>query len=184
MVELFNLFEELPTSYPDAPAGLSEAAAALDADMIWQRIESYVAHRWTPRTATWMLVGDGNWLPNLTPVTISTFEYWDGGNDAYVSVSPRPGAFGGFLLEGRVGTEWKITGSVGGGATVPATVNEAFRRLAEYLADDRGDPSGASDFSMNIGGEISESHRRSAQWVARAMQLSGAADLLRPFRKV
>jgi hypothetical protein len=41
--------EGVPGDYPVAPSGLSTAAAALDAQMIWQRIEAYVAHRWHER---------------------------------------------------------------------------------------------------------------------------------------
>ena len=48
-----------------ARSALSTAAAALDADMIWQRIEAYIAHRWTERDVTWIVEGPGEWHPPL-----------------------------------------------------------------------------------------------------------------------
>lgn len=38
-VDILKQFEAVPASYPNAPAGLSPDAAALDADMLWARIE-------------------------------------------------------------------------------------------------------------------------------------------------
>ena len=64
----------------------------------------------------------------------------------------------------------------------PAAVSEAFRRLAEYMADDT-DRAGVSSYSVNMGGAIQESYQRSAAHAARALQNSGAADLLRPYRR-
>ncbi len=69
-----------------------------------------------------------------------------------------------------------------GGGDVPAAVKEAYRRLAEYLADEP-DRSGVSSYSANLGGAIEESYQRNSAWVARAMDLSGAADLLRPYKR-
>ncbi|TQE95020.1 MAG: hypothetical protein FKY71_17400 [Spiribacter salinus] len=71
---------------------------------------------------------------------------------------------------------------VEGGGDVPAAVSEAFRRLAEYLTD-ATDRAGVSSYSVNMGGAIEESYQRNPAWVARAMELSGAADLLRPYKR-
>lgn len=76
---------------------------------------------------------------------------------------------------------YRFTATVGGG-DVPAAVSEAFRRLAEYLADDP-ERSGASSYSVNMGGAIEESFNRNPAWIARALDLSGAADLLRPYKR-
>ena len=59
MIDLIKQFEAVPADYPDAPAGLSTAAAALDAAMIWARIEAYTSHRWTVREVVWTLTGGG-----------------------------------------------------------------------------------------------------------------------------
>ena len=55
--------EAVPEAYPDVPDDSSTAAAALDADMMWQRIEAYIAHRWTERDVTWVVEGPGDWHP-------------------------------------------------------------------------------------------------------------------------
>jgi hypothetical protein len=87
----------------------------------------------------------------------------------------------------RVGLRWSVSVHrlcVGGG-TVPAAVNEAYRRLAEYLASTDDAPAGASDYSAGLGsGAITESFSRAPTWVARALINSGAADLLRPYRRL
>jgi hypothetical protein len=77
-VDILKQFEAVPVAYPDAPSGLSPDAAALDADMIWARIEDYCAHRWTPREVVWTLLGDGGdqWHPPLTPVVSREGHVW------------------------------------------------------------------------------------------------------------
>ncbi|PTQ72736.1 hypothetical protein [Celeribacter persicus] len=170
--------EEIPASYPDAPANLSAAAAALDTDAIWQRIEAYCSRRWTTREVVWIVEDNGDWCPPLSPLTITSEEVWNGegwetATDLYAS------PYGGY----RLTTEGphRFTGTAGG-VDVPAAVSEAFRRLAEYLADEP-DRAGVSSYSVNMGGAIEESYQRNPAWVARAMELSGAADLLRPWKR-
>ena len=169
--------EAIPASYPASPAGLSTAAAALDADAIWQRIEAYCATRWTEREVVWIVEEEGDWSPPLYPLEITAEEVWSDNawGEATVYASP----YGGYLLttEGP----YRFTATVGGG-DVPAAVSEAFRRLAEYLADEP-DRAGVSSYSTNLGGAIEESYQRNPAWIARAMDLSGAADLLRPYKR-
>ena len=69
--------EVIPATYP-AVTGLSVAAAALDPAMIWQRIEDYIAYRWTARAVVWTVEGPGEWEPPLTPSTVSAVEVWGG----------------------------------------------------------------------------------------------------------
>ncbi len=168
--------ESAPAAYPDAPAGLSTAAAAL-ADTVWQRIEAYTAHRWSERAVVWTVEGCGAWQPPLTPATITTVEIWRA--DAWETVTLSPSPMGGYCLPG--GT-YRFTGTAGGGA-VPPAVQEAFRRLAEYLAADRGTP-GATSERVEIDGVMTKETSRAATWMARAMANSGAGDLLRPYRRV
>jgi hypothetical protein len=167
--------ESAPASYPAKPIGLSAAAAALDAAMIWQRIEGYTAHRYTPRAIVWVVEGCGSWTPPLMPATIETFEQWIGGawEEAVLSASP----LGGYCLPSRA--MYRFSGSVGGGA-VPAIVSEAYRRLAEYLASatSAAHPGVRQSAIEGIG-----SHTYDATAVARAMERSGAGDLLRTYRR-
>lgn len=169
--------EGLPESYPDTPEGLLSAqAAALDVEFLWDRIEEYIAHRWTEREVVWIVLGPGEFVPDLTPATLTLQEVW--GGKAYSETSLDPSPLGGVMLPAE--GHYRFTGSVGGG-TVPAGVWEAFRRLAEY-ASERPERHGASNGSTTIG-PISEDFVRSAKWIAQAMQLSGAADLLRNYRR-
>ncbi|MBZ9710540.1 hypothetical protein LB543_27975 [Mesorhizobium sp. ESP7-2] len=167
--------ESVPEAYPVRPDGLSAAAAAIDPDVIWQRIEAYVAYRWSERDVEWIVEGCGDWSPPLAPATIATVEIWQG--DAWETVTLSPSAVGGYCLRG--GT-YRFAGTVGG--DVPAAVLEAFRRLAEYMAADTGNP-GATSERIEIPGVQTTEISRSAPWMARAMQNSGAGDLLRAYRR-
>ena len=176
MIDLIKQFEAVPDDYPDTPSGLSTAAAALDADMIWARIEDYTAYRFSVREVVWTLTGNGGdqFNPRLTPVVSSVAHFW---GDDWEDVTLANGPLGICLpFDGT----YRITAQVGGG-DVPAPVSEAFRRLAEYLADDPG-TAGASSTSVSIG-PIEESLNRAPTWLARAMQYSGAGDLLRSYRR-
>ena len=177
MVEILKRQEAIPASFPSRPAGLSIAAAMLDADAIWQRIESYISHRWTPREVIWTVTGPGSFEPDLAPATITAQEVWDGVAWQPASLSASP--LDGFLLD--AGGPYRFTADVGDG-DVPAGVNEAYRRLAGYLTD-ATDRAGVSSYSVSLGGEIKESYDRDAAFIAKAIQLSGAADLLRPYRR-
>jgi hypothetical protein len=173
--------EELPESYPDlgSPSPLSEAAQAFDSAFIWQRLEAYVAHRWTPRDVTWIVEGMGEWTPPLSPAAIEMVHVWrDGWEIAEVPNSP----MGGLYLTGH--GQYRIVAEVGGGSPAPAlpeAVREAFRRVAEYMAAKPGKP-GASREALTVG-SISLVHSRDPAFMAKALQNSGAADLLRSFRR-
>jgi hypothetical protein len=177
MATTLKQIEASPASYPDAPVGLSAAAAALDADMIWQRIESYIAHRWTDREVIWTVEGSGDWSASLTPATVTAVEIWQ--DNTWAATTPDASFLGGFDLPSE--GPYRITADVGSG-TPPAGVLEAFRRLAEYMADATGGPSGAASQNTSIG-PITTSYDRNPAWLAKAMQLSGAGDLLRPYRR-
>ena len=175
MVVTLKQTEAVPASYPATPSGLSAAAVALPAQMIWQRIEAYISARWTARAVVWTVEGPGEWVALLSPATISLVEEWTG--TAWQTATPDGSPLGGYELEDKT---YRLTASVGGG-TVPAAVNEAFRRLAEYMAADVG-VAGAASEKQDVG-PVSVEHSRNPAWMARAMINSGAADLLRPFRR-
>ena len=150
--------------------------------MIWQRIEAYTAGRYTLRDVTWLVEGKGHWDFPLKPATLTSAEQWTG--EAWESVTLSPGPYGYCLPE--MGP-YRIVASVGGG-NVPEMVQQAFKRLAEYLAPGQPDNilfgrPGASSHTGKVG-EMEESYERSPAWQAKAMQYSGAADLLRTFRRM
>jgi hypothetical protein len=150
----------------------------LNPDFLWQRIEAWVTDRWSPRSVVWIVEGPGEWVPPLQPATIETVEKWVGADYQAVVAKGSPG--GGLELAELA--HYRITGTVGEGP-VPAAVDEAFRRLAHFLAAQERDKAGLSSYSVNIGGAIQESWRRDRQTVARALEYSGAADVLRRFRR-
>ena len=175
--------EAAPASYPGISyAGFSTEATAIGPGLIWERIEAYTRRRFSTRVVTWIVEGCGEWAPPLAPATVSTTEVWE--NDAWAAFTPTPGPLGGYRFDGR--GPYRITANVGGG-TVPAAVQEAFQRLAEYFADARESAStrgtaGVVKADVTIG-QLSEMTTRSPAWAAKAMELSGAGDLLRPYRR-
>ncbi|WP_425050747.1 hypothetical protein [Psychromarinibacter sp. S121] len=168
--------EATPAAYPAAPGNLSPAAAALDAAPIWQRIEAYCRMRWTLREVVWTVEGGDAWEPPLSPANVTEIEVWE--NGSWVRCTPAASPWGDYELPGFA---YRVTAEVGSG-DVPAVVSEAFRRLAEYLADEP-DRSAASSFSHAVPGVLEETYERNPAWIARAMELSGAADLLRPYKR-
>lgn len=175
-MEILQRDEAVPASYPAVPSGLSLEAMMLNARALWARIEAHTAHRFTTREVVWTVEGPGEFKPDLQPATITAREVWDG--VAWITASLSDGPLGGVLLNGE--GPYRFTADVGGG-DVPAPVSEAYRRLAEYLAED-GNPAGASSYSYRLG-DVEETTQRSPAHVARALQNSGAADLLRRYRR-
>lgn len=182
-MEILKQMESAPDSYPTVE-GLSDEAADLDTDAIWQRIETYTAYRFVERDVVWTIEGvedEAVTLP-LTPVVSQSVEKWEGG--AWVAVTLPDGPLGHVLPSDGV---FRVTAQVGA-EPVPPAVSEAFRRLAEYSVDMgkdsmlTGHPS-HTDHTAEIGSSVRESYSRYATWAARAIQLSGAADLLRPYRR-
>lgn len=168
--------EAAPESYPT-----TSPAVTLN-DVAWQRIESYIAHRYTSRAVIWTVEGPGEWHPPLAPASVSTVEVWSRAGEwetATLDASP----LGGYHLPCT--GPYRFAAAVGGGSpapVVPAVVWEAVKRLAAYLNAKTGKP-GASSESITAG-SISINHRRSESWMASALQNSGAADLLRGYRNV
>ncbi|TPJ28022.1 hypothetical protein [Mesorhizobium sp. B2-7-2] len=159
--------------------GLSAQARALNCDMIWARIEGYTSYRWSTRAVTWIVEGPGEWRPPLAPATITTVELWQG--DAWTAVTLDPSPTGGYTLPGC--GPYRFAGTVGdNNSALPPAVIRAFQLLAEYMASNPGRP-GASSERTEIPDVMTEEVSRAPSWMARAMQNSGAGDLLRPYRR-
>jgi len=171
MIEILSQNEATPASWP-AVEGVTGAELAT----AWQRIEHYTAHRWAERQVIWTVRGPGEWQPPLKPVVSLTAEIWDG--SAYVAATLDPAPLGHELtLEGP----YKVTATVGAGP-VPEPVTAAVQRLAAYLAAEDAAPGGARSYSADAG-QLSESITRDPAHLGRALQNSGAADLLRAYRR-
>lgn len=173
--------ESEPAEYP-AVSGLSANAAALSEGALWGRIEAHTAHRWTPRDVVWSVHGCGLFLPSLAPAELNGVLAWDGSQWG-ASTDFEVGPHGVNLLSE---TYYRMGYTVGDGETLPEVVAEAYRRYAEYLAavDDSLMPPGVSRYSVDIGGSLATTASRRADFMARALTDSGAADLLRPFRRL
>jgi hypothetical protein len=177
--------ESLPDAYPaspESPASLSAAAEAL-ADVAWQRIEAYITHRWTERAVEWIVEGPGEWTPPLKPAAIAITQVWSSRANEWESVTLSASPLGGYYLS--VTGPYRFGGIVGGGSPapeVPAAVLEAHRRLCEYMAARPGNKPGASSESVTAG-SVAVSHSRSPSWLAKAIENSGAGDLLRNYRR-
>ena len=178
MATTLQVNETYTLSFPTTPSGLSAAALALGVAPVWQRIFSYIAWRWTSRAVNWVVEGPGEWHPTLAPATISTVEVWSSA-DVWETATLDASPLGGYVLPCT--GPYRFTGTVGGG-TVPEVVNTAFVRLAEYMAAKPG-KAGATSERIQAG-SIDLRVDRSASWMASALQNSGAADLLRPYRRV
>lgn len=170
MAEVIHEKENLPDEYPDPPTALSTGAEALDPAAVWTRIESWIIHRWPIRTVQWIVQGPGWFVPRLKPAELVKAESWTG--MGYEDVEPDPAPFGLSLNDGV----YRLTYDIGE-TTPPASVLEAYRRLAEYWAE-TGAEGGATSITD---GDYSVT--RSANAVGRALQYSGAADLLRAYRR-
>ena len=199
MVELRKETEATPASYPSVSGGsLSMFASAVEQGLVWERIESYIRTRYSQRLVSWVIEAcEGqDWTPPLGPVVSFTAEKWESG--AWVAT---------VLVDGPVGLcipsdgTFKVTAQVGAGPA-PLAVNEAFARLAKYVSAIRRTPgeqfgmrktalnsyedrppmrSLAQDFAKVE--QFDGSAEYHTNWPAKALQLSGAADLLRPYRR-
>lgn len=177
MAVILREVEAAPTTYPEVPEGVTSDPAVL-----WQRIDAHCRLRWSPREVVWTIEGDvgEDWVPPLEPVVSQTAEIWDG--EGWVGTTMPPGPLG---LSLPCSGMFRITATVGGG-DMPATVSEAIRRLSGYISDGRSQVNepGASSFSFTMSGALSWDMSRDPAWMARALQNSGAADLLRPYRRL
>lgn len=171
MIEVLSQIEAAPAAYPSIPG-----VSGIDPATIWQRIEHYTAYRFTARTVTWRVDSTGGeWTPPLRPASSVTAKRWTGAAFEAVTLAAAPDGW--CLPCGR----YEIEATVGAGP-VPAAVSDAVARLAAYLAAEAEGPAGVRSYSANVG-QLSESWTRSEAHLGRAMQNSGAADLLRPYRR-
>lgn len=183
------VFEDDPSVEMDHEPQIRKVVAAA-----WQRIEGYIAHRWNERSVEYIVEGPGEWHPPLAPSTISTVELWR--DNAWESVTLDPTPLGGYVLDCE--SFYRFSGTVGSENEPPRAVKDAVFRLAQYfLAVDETPPEHRIISTLKTDqapyyqpGKINHSlrelevERPNPQWIARALQYSGAADLLRPYRKL
>ncbi len=180
-------FEETePATFPDLilfdEEGLAEEPIIPDR-ALWLRIESYISRRCTPRHCVWTVNGPGDWRPHLNPLSGATVDVWDDTTKTWSGVTSEATPVGGVYLP-RCQT-YRITGTVGDtNDSVPQLVVEAYLRLTAYFSETRHTVPGSSNYSLRIGDGFAEEITRSPAWMAKALQYSGCADLLRSYRQV
>lgn len=197
MATTLQIIEGEPAAYPQVTQPVPAADSDLEriAVTAWQRVEAYIAHRWGSRTVQYIVEGPGDWHPRLSPTTIETLEVWCDGAWEAVELDSTP--FGGYEL--NCGT-YRFTGTAGSENDPPRVVRSAVFQLIEYLLAVDATPPGERLFknytvekqssdpleSMHAPGPdqgvVFERHN--AQWIPRALQYSGAADVLRPYRRL
>ncbi|MDQ2067081.1 hypothetical protein Q9295_11895 [Xinfangfangia sp. CPCC 101601] len=151
-------------TYPAAPPDVTGSIP----EVIWSILENYVATRWSTAEVEFVVHSPcrNGWRPPYYPWVVQSVD----GDPAEVN------EFGEVTLEpGRHKVVCQI-----GGQVVTAGVQEAYRRLSAYYSDP-DNQKGYSRYSVNLGGEISESWSRGRN--TSAVGNSGAAELLRKYRK-
>jgi hypothetical protein len=150
-------------------------------EVLWRRVEEYIAWRWPERTVQWIVEGPGEWHPPLTPATISTVEVWSRAGEWETATNLCVSPFGGWYL--ACTGPYRFTGAAGDDdADVPETIRTALQRLDSYISAVRMKP-GVSAQSVNVGDALQQNQRFDPDAMALAMQRSGAADLLRAYRR-
>lgn len=172
MAVTIRITEAQPASYPAVTGVTGDALAAA-----WQRVEAYIDHRFVARDVTMHVEGAGEWDSPLAPATFTKVEVWR--DNAWHELVVPAAPLGGYRLAEH--GPYRFTGTVGA-APVPAAVAMAVKRIAEYQGAKMGKPGARNE---RIGaGSINLSHSRHEAWLARAIQNSGAGDLLRPYRRL
>jgi len=177
-----QIIEGEPESRPRLPARPGLGPSDFSAAAVWQRIEQWIAWRWGARACTFIVEGGGgSWRPPLVPFVTEAVEGWDG--EAWVPVTLPAFPLGGV----RLGSApfYRFSGTLGSSDAPPADVAEAYHRLADHFAAIRTHSPmlGSSRHEQTFDGGGSVSIERAPTWTARAIINSGAADLLRPWRR-
>lgn len=162
--------EAIPETYPAVDGVTGDALA-----VAWQRIEQYIKVRFSEREIVWIVQGDTSrvWYPPIGPVTDIDGEIIDG----EIAFDLTACGTGYWLPNGLV----KLTATVGAGP-VPPIVAMAVKRLAAFYSAEIAAPGGVRSYSLSVG-DMSESMVLPPDRLAKALQDSGAADLLRGYRK-
>lgn len=179
MAITLEIQESAPLEYPEID-NLPDARFGTDADAIWQRIECWIGHRWGKRDVIFIVEGPGDWTPPLVPFSTLTIEVWH--DDEWVSAVVPPTPLGGYRLD--FPGPFRFAGVAGSTDAPPPAVKEAYRRLITYSSSIIGHDGGAKGAvtRSDYAGENAGGREFVNGWAGKAIQYSGAADLLRPWR--
>ena len=186
-IQIVKFEEAAPSQYPTLTTYDSEGEESepITVDRaLWERLESYIAYRWGERQAVWTVNGCGEWKPHLGPVSNLTVDTWDSDTFTWSATTLNPTALGGLYLPDN--QTYRITGTLGTTDPVPPAVVQAYLRLESYVLEATAEtiPVGVASHSLRLGDGYSEEINRHPNYIARAMQYSGSADLLRSYRRI
>lgn len=173
MATTLQVIEGRPSTRPPLDHELGPAA-----EVVWSRIEEWTAFRWGPRPVSFIVEGGGCWRAPLYPFTAETVEEWCG--EAWQAVGLPVAPLGGWVLGGA--QAYRFAGTAGAGGPLPAEVVEAARRLQAFWDASEGEDPAVTQRSRTEG-DLTENVSRSRDWLGRAIHSSGAADLLRKYRR-
>lgn len=164
-----------------------------DAD-IMKRFEAFIHFRWGVRTVKYIAEGPGEFIPLLTPTTITSIKSWSSGIGAWEMAELEPSALGGYWLPYT--GPFRFTGKAGSTEAIPADVCTALARYKAYIGSYDGGmpksiavpPPGSTEISPSLEeelhiGALHVTFRRPIDWLSNALVLSGDADLLRKYRR-
>lgn len=175
MAATIDIQESSPATSPPI-AGLVEG---IEPGVVWERLDSWINARWGVRDCAFIVEGPGDWRAPLYPFTVATIEIWEAGE--WVSAVIPPSPLGGYRLE-SVGP-FRFTGLLGAADAPPAIVLEAARRLGAYLKAVASRSFENAILTQESSDEVDSYSYGAPVNAARALQYSGAADLLRRFRR-
>lgn len=174
MARTLQEYEGTPAEWPELILNYGEFGEEsweriINPVSIWARIESWTTRRFPLRTVTYIVEGPGEWTARLHPFTAETCEAWVGGawESCEIAASPL-----GLDLPGS--GPYRITGTAGDGVEPPPDYREAAQRYYEF----------ARGVAHSFKTETAETEGVAHNWAARGLILSGAADLLRPYRRI
>jgi len=172
-------FQEAVAGDPDAdPPVPAIPAGRLSWAALWARLDQWVVFRWTPRAVDWWVRTEREieFVPRLRPlVSVDEVQVFESG--AYASRTIERTARGVILPESG---DWQVTATIGAAPT-PPDATEASRLLAEYWATQLDALPGVHTSKLSVGGSFDTQEERDPRFMAKALELSGAADLLRRY---
>lgn len=175
MATTLEVIESAPAAFPEIP----NLAEGIEVATVWARIDGWINARWGERECAFIVEGPGHWRAPLYPFIVATIEIWDASE--WVSAVIAPSALAGYQLEG-VGP-YRFMGILGDAADPPAIVLEAARRLGAYLVAAASRQFENAILTKESSDEIDSFEYAPPANAAKALQYSGAADLLRRFRR-
>ncbi len=165
---------------------VGSTVGGINEDAIWRLIERHITHRWPAREVIWIVAGPGVFRFPLADVSVDSIE--SSPHDAFPAdwqpLTPRVERFGYWI---DAGVRARIVATVGRPAgELPEEVAEAFFRLAGYLGDlEANKPmAGVTRYSESVTSDVRLSVTYAQDALGNALVRSGAADLLRPWRRI